>query len=51
MILFLLPGALFLSFFAPWSITPLLMAGGAFLSLEGYHKVMDFLFKKSGFLT
>ena len=42
-LLFLLPGALFLSFFAPWSITPLLMAGGAFLCLEGYHKVMDFL--------
>lgn len=42
-LLFLLPGALLLSFFAPWSITPLLMAGGAFLCLEGYHKVMDFL--------
>lgn len=42
-ILFLLPAALFLSFFAPWSITPLLMAGGAFLCLEGYHKLMDFL--------
>lgn len=42
-ILFLLPAALFLSFFAPWSITPLLMAGGAFLCLEGYHKLTDFL--------
>lgn len=42
-LLFLLPGALFLSFFAPWSITPLLMAGGGFLCLEGYHKVMDVL--------
>jgi uncharacterized protein len=42
-LLFLLPGALLLSFLAPWSITPLLMAGGAFLCLEGYHKVMDFL--------
>lgn len=42
-IFYLLLGALFLSFFAPWSITPLLMAGGAFLCLEGYHKVMDFL--------
>lgn len=39
--LLLLPGALLLSFFAPWAITPLLMAGGAFLCLEGYHKVMD----------
>ncbi len=40
-VLLLLPGALLLSFFAPWAITPLLMAGGAFLCLEGYHKVMD----------
>jgi hypothetical protein len=40
-IFLLLPGALLLSFFAPWAITPLLMAGGAFLCLEGYHKVMD----------
>jgi predicted DNA repair protein MutK len=38
--LILLPGALGLSLVAPWSITPLLMAGGAFLCLEGYHKVM-----------
>jgi predicted DNA repair protein MutK len=42
-LLFLLPGALVLSFFAPWVITPLLMAGGAFLCLEGYHKVMDII--------
>lgn len=40
-LLLLLPGALLLSFFAPWAITPLLMAGGAFLCLEGFHKVMD----------
>lgn len=40
-LLFLLPGALILSLFAPWIITPLLMAGGAFLCLEGYHKVAD----------
>ena len=39
-LLILLPGALGLSLVAPWSITPLLMAGGAFLCLEGYHKVM-----------
>lgn len=38
---FLLPGALLLSFFVPWLITPLLMIGGAFLCLEGYHKVVD----------
>lgn len=40
-LLILLPGALLLSFLAPWAITPLLMAGGAFLCLEGYHKVME----------
>lgn len=40
-LLLLLPGALILSVAAPWAITPLLMAGGAFLCLEGYHKVMD----------
>jgi uncharacterized protein len=38
-ILILLPGALVLSFFAPWAITPLLMAGGLFLCFEGYEKV------------
>jgi uncharacterized protein len=42
-LLILLPGALVLSFFAPWLITPLLMGGGAFLCLEGYHKVMDLI--------
>jgi predicted DNA repair protein MutK len=40
-LVYLLPGALILSLFAPWAITPLLMAGGAFLCLEGYHKVVD----------
>lgn len=38
-LLFLLPIALALSFFAPWAITPLLMAGGLFLCFEGYEKV------------
>lgn len=42
-LLFLLPGALVLGFFAPWAITPLLMFGGAFLCLEGWHKVADLL--------
>jgi predicted DNA repair protein MutK len=42
-LLFLLPGALLLGFFAPWAITPLLMLGGAFLCLEGWHKVTDLL--------
>ncbi len=42
-ILFLLPGALLLSVFAPWAITPLLMAGGLFLCFEGYEKVHGML--------
>ncbi len=37
----LLPGALVLSAFAPWLITPLLMAGGVYLCLEGYEKVAE----------
>lgn len=37
-LLFLLPGALALSWLAPWAITPLLMAGGLFLCFEGYEK-------------
>jgi hypothetical protein len=41
--LFLLPGALLLSVFAPWIITPLLMIGGAYLCMEGFHKVMDLI--------
>jgi uncharacterized protein len=40
-VLFLLPGALILSLVAPWIITPLLMLGGLYLCLEGYHKVLD----------
>ena len=40
-LLILLPGALGLGFAAPWAITPLLMLGGAFLCLEGYHKVVE----------
>lgn len=40
-LLILLPGALVLSLLAPWAITPLLMAGGAYLCFEGYHKVME----------
>ena len=35
----LVPSALLLSAFAPWSITPLLMAGGLFLCFEGFEKV------------
>ncbi|HEX4893499.1 MAG TPA: DUF808 domain-containing protein [Hyphomicrobiaceae bacterium] len=38
-LLFLLPAALALTLLAPWAITPLLMAGGAFLCFEGWEKV------------
>ncbi|MGL4728966.1 MAG: DUF808 domain-containing protein [Bosea sp. (in: a-proteobacteria)] len=38
-ILILLPGALLLSWLAPWAITPLLMLGGAYLCFEGYEKL------------
>jgi uncharacterized protein len=40
-LLFLTPAALLLSAFAPWLIAPLLLIGGAFLCMEGFHKVMD----------
>ncbi|MCJ2012194.1 DUF808 domain-containing protein [Methylobacterium sp. J-076] len=43
-LLFLLPGALALSAFAPWAITPLLMLGGAYLGYEGTEKVYEALF-------
>lgn len=42
-LIILLPGALILSLVAPWVITPLLMLGGAFLCMEGFHKVMDLI--------
>lgn len=42
-LLFLLPAALLLSFFAPWLITPLLMIGGAYLCYEGAEKVFHML--------
>ncbi len=37
--LILVPAALAISAFAPWAVTPLLMAGGAFLCFEGFEKV------------
>ncbi|UZF91691.1 DUF808 domain-containing protein [Bosea sp. NBC_00550] len=40
-LLFLLPGALILALIAPWAITPLLMAGGAYLCFEGAEKVLE----------
>lgn len=39
--LFLLPAALALSALAPWSIMPLLAAGGLFLCAEGFAKVHE----------
>lgn len=38
-LLYLLPGAMALSYLAPWAITPLLMAGGLYLCFEGYEKL------------
>ena len=39
--LFLLPGALLLSAFAPWAITPILMLGGAYLCFEAAEKIIE----------
>ena len=39
--LFLLPGALALSAFAPWAVTPLLMMGGAYLCFEATEKIVE----------
>jgi len=44
-LLILSPAALLLGYFAPWAITPILMAGGAYLCFEGYEKVHS-LFSK-----
>ena len=35
----LVPAALAISAFAPWAVTPLLMAGGTFLCYEGFEKL------------
>jgi predicted DNA repair protein MutK len=39
--LFLLPGALLLSAFAPWAVTPILMIGGAYLCFEAAEKIIE----------
>ncbi len=39
----LVPVALGLSYFAPWSVTPLLALGGAYLCFEGFEKVFHLL--------
>jgi predicted DNA repair protein MutK len=41
--LLLLPGALLLSAFAPWAVTPLLMMGGAYLCFEATEKIVEAL--------
>src|SRR6478735_10028637 len=38
---FLLPGALLLSAFAPWAVTPILMVGGAYLCFEAAEKIIE----------
>src|SRR4030095_9547104 len=40
-ILCLLPGALLLTAFAPFLITPLLMIGGAYLAFEATEKILE----------
>ena len=40
-LLFILPGALLLSQFAPWLLTPILMLGGTYLSFEGAEKIWE----------
>jgi uncharacterized protein len=40
-LLFILPAALLLSAFVPWTITPILMLGGAYLCFEGAEKVLE----------
>jgi predicted DNA repair protein MutK/heat shock protein HslJ len=39
--LFLLPGALLLSAFAPWAVTPILMMGGTYLCFEAAEKLWE----------
>lgn len=43
--LFLLPGALLLSAFAPWAVTPILMVGGAYLCFEATEKIYEAVFE------
>lgn len=42
-LLFLLPGALLLSAFAPWAVTPILMIGGSYLCFEATEKILEAL--------
>jgi hypothetical protein len=45
---FLLPGALLLSAFAPWAVTPILMLGGAYLCFEATEKILEAIAKTTG---
>ena len=49
-LLFILPVALLLSYFLPAAITPILMAGGAYLCFEGAEKVLESLRPKQDVL-
>jgi len=40
-LLYLLPAGIFLGYFAPWTITPLLMLGGLYLCYEGAEKLYE----------
>ncbi len=42
-LLYLLPAGLFLGYFAPWAITPLLMIGGVYLCYEGAEKLYEYV--------
>ena len=41
--IFLLPGALLLSAFAPWAVTPILMLGACYLCYEAAEKILEAL--------
>jgi predicted DNA repair protein MutK len=45
--LILVPAALATSWLAPWAITPLLMAGGAYLCFEGVEKILHGLLQRA----
>ncbi len=47
-LLFLLPAGMFLNTFAPWSISSLLMLGGAYLCFEGAEKIYHMLVGHGG---
>jgi predicted DNA repair protein MutK len=47
-LLFILPAALLLSQFLPWSLTPILMLGATYLCYEGAEKVLGALLNRRG---